>query len=122
MSIKGFPPCKCARHGCLKQAQFIPVVCVPAKSNLVLVNAATTEVYRSHLNIPLCNKHSKEANVQDFASEKLIEMFVAQAKSRGKPPPDFQRVYLTIESMSAPGYQAILKLEAEKKQKGFVLQ
>jgi hypothetical protein len=122
MSIQGFPPCKCARHGCLKQAQFIPVICVPAKSNLVRIDTSNTEVYRSHLNIPLCDKHSKTCNAQDFASERLIEMFAAQAKSRGKPPPDFSRVYLTIESMSAPGYQAILKLEAEKQKKGFVLQ
>lgn len=119
--INGFPPTKCARHGCNCQAQFIPVVNVPAKTILVMKDQER-EIYRCHLNIPLCDKHSKSCNVNDFLSERLAKMFIGQAQSRRKPPPDLEGVYLTIESMSADGYQMILQQEAAKGKGGFVLQ
>jgi hypothetical protein len=86
------------------------------------MQSANVDVYRAHMNIPLCVKHSHDANVQDFASEKLAGMFIAQAKAQNKPPPDFERAYITIESMGEPGYQAILKSEEAKKKSGLVLQ
>lgn len=119
MSIKGIPPCKCARRGCQKQALYIPVVCVPAKTSVIM--QGETEVYRAHMNIPLCPKHSKVIEVNELLSDTLAKMFIGQAQARKTPPPDLERVYMVIESMGADGYQMILQAEAAKK-KGLTVQ
>jgi hypothetical protein len=96
----------------------IPVVCVPAKK-LIVSSTEEVEIYRAHMNIPLCENHGHEIHVKHFLSDKLTAQFFAAAKAQKKLPPDIERAYVMTESMAGDSYQRILQSEKTQGHNGF---
>lgn len=98
----------CKAQGCQNEGLYVPKICVPIPMG---------DVMRVICDVPLCDKHMKEAEPRHFLSEAMKEQFVQMARLAGSEPV-FDRAMIRQIAMKSDEYWKFSKELLEAKAKG----